>query len=273
MMKNRYRSYNKHLNIKGFTLGELLITIAIIAVLVAVSIPILASSLDRTCAATDMANVRSAKAAAAAEYMSDQPGDSVTYYYDAVNGKVTTDRTKAAAFEGFGRSDKAVKGASGIPKKDGKAQIVAVTYDADGSISAAWGMGTELDSMIDNALAYIASKGNKYYSGSDLINSVGTLEPVATSELFGSANVYQAGDTLYWRPYQFTVNGKKNVFLYASNGSSGTANWQGYAIYYNGRTYKSKNLMSNGTVNRNSVMVSNVGSDLETYLIGTGKWE
>lgn len=47
---------------KGFTLAELLIVVAIIAVLVAISIPIFSSLLEKSREATDLANVRSAYA-------------------------------------------------------------------------------------------------------------------------------------------------------------------------------------------------------------------
>ena len=50
---------------KGFTLAELLVVVAIIGVLVAVSIPIFSKQLEKSRIATDQANVRSAKAAAA----------------------------------------------------------------------------------------------------------------------------------------------------------------------------------------------------------------
>ncbi len=46
-------------NKKGFTLAELLIVVAIIAVLVAISIPIFSTQLEKAREATDMANVRS----------------------------------------------------------------------------------------------------------------------------------------------------------------------------------------------------------------------
>lgn len=49
-------------NRNGFTLAELLIIVAIISVLVAVSIPVLSSQLEKSREATDLANVRSAYA-------------------------------------------------------------------------------------------------------------------------------------------------------------------------------------------------------------------
>ena len=45
-------------NKKGFTLAELLIVVAIIAVLVAISIPIFTSQLEKSREATDAANIR-----------------------------------------------------------------------------------------------------------------------------------------------------------------------------------------------------------------------
>ena len=51
-----------HKNISGFTLAELLIVVAIIAVLVAISIPIFNNELEKARESTDLANVRSAYA-------------------------------------------------------------------------------------------------------------------------------------------------------------------------------------------------------------------
>ena len=50
------------INRKGFTLAELLIVVAIIAVLVAVAIPIFGSQLEKSREAADLANVRAAYA-------------------------------------------------------------------------------------------------------------------------------------------------------------------------------------------------------------------
>ena len=63
-------------NKKGFTLAELLIVVAIIAVLVAISIPIFTSQLEKAKESTDMANIRSAYAEVMAAYLDD--GDAHT---------------------------------------------------------------------------------------------------------------------------------------------------------------------------------------------------
>ncbi len=56
---------------KGFTLAELLIVVAIIAVLVAIAIPIFSAQLEKSKEATDMANVRAAYATIVAEHIQD----------------------------------------------------------------------------------------------------------------------------------------------------------------------------------------------------------
>ena len=56
-------------NKKGFTLVEMLVVIAIIAVLVAIIIPVMTSSTVKAKAATDAANLRSIKAEASILYL------------------------------------------------------------------------------------------------------------------------------------------------------------------------------------------------------------
>ena len=67
----------KKLNKKGFTLAELLIVVAIIGVLVAISIPIFTSQLEKAREATDMANVRAAYAEVVTSYLSENKADEV----------------------------------------------------------------------------------------------------------------------------------------------------------------------------------------------------
>ena len=76
----------KKMNKKGFTLAELLIVVAIIAVLVAISIPIFSAQLEKAKEATDMANIRSAYAEVVANYL----GDSTKGYEISVDLKSNT---------------------------------------------------------------------------------------------------------------------------------------------------------------------------------------
>ena len=82
-------------NEKGFTLIEMLIVVAIIAILVAVSIPMISSSLEKAKHSTDAANERAAKSEILIGYMSEAAAGgidiekNVVYYYDAKNGTVS----------------------------------------------------------------------------------------------------------------------------------------------------------------------------------------
>lgn len=58
-------------NEKGFTLAELLIVVAIIGVLVAISIPIFTGQLEKAREATDAANIRAAYAAVSTDVLLD----------------------------------------------------------------------------------------------------------------------------------------------------------------------------------------------------------
>ena len=68
----------KKMNKKGFTLAELLIVVAIIAVLVAISIPIFSAQLEKAKEATDMANIRSAYAEVVAAYLGDSKSHEIS---------------------------------------------------------------------------------------------------------------------------------------------------------------------------------------------------
>lgn len=86
-------------NKKGFTLAELLIVVAIIAVLVAIAIPVFTSQLEKAREATDAANIR----AAYAELMADEISDTVKTGADAY--KVTlTQKTAGWQNEDFKNS-------------------------------------------------------------------------------------------------------------------------------------------------------------------------
>lgn len=68
-------------NRKGFTLAELLIVVAIIAVLTAIAIPVFTAQLEKSREATDMANIRGAYAEVAAASITD-PDNTITASVD-----------------------------------------------------------------------------------------------------------------------------------------------------------------------------------------------
>ena len=61
----------KMTNKKGFTLAELLIVVAIIAVLVAIAIPVFTTQLEKSREATDISNVRAAVAEVTTQFLAD----------------------------------------------------------------------------------------------------------------------------------------------------------------------------------------------------------
>lgn len=62
-------------NRKGFTLAELLIVVAIIAVLVAIAIPVFTNQLEKSRESTDASNIRAAYAEVAAAALTDSETD------------------------------------------------------------------------------------------------------------------------------------------------------------------------------------------------------
>ncbi|SCJ72103.1 putative major pilin subunit [uncultured Eubacterium sp.] len=98
MLLRRINQGNK--SKRGFTLAELLVVVAIIAILVAVSIPIFTGKLEEARKNTDLANERAAKAAAVADYMLEGEPDSYEKFYDAENGTMV-ELTDADKLEGY----------------------------------------------------------------------------------------------------------------------------------------------------------------------------
>ncbi len=92
----------KKLNKKGFTLAELLVVVAIIGVLVAISIPIFSSQLEKAREATDAANIRAAYAAVSTDVLTD-PGKEDTQnnvkYTAGTDGKGGTYTTTVKAVQ------------------------------------------------------------------------------------------------------------------------------------------------------------------------------
>ncbi len=117
----------------GFTLIEMLIVVAIIAILIAVSIPMISNALERAKIATDEANERSAMATALIEYMTtDTPITAdTTYYYKVDNTQGSLEKKDGGtAPTGYGQC------------KDHVGSYIEVTITKDGDVSMAWAGGT-----------------------------------------------------------------------------------------------------------------------------------
>ena len=119
-------------NKKGFTLAELLIVVAIIAVLVAVSVPIFNSKLEKAREATDIANLRAAKAAAAAEYLGDEGVG--PYYYDADKGVLVKEMTDITPYGQGTSTSGGLSYGSYTDTDEAKGKIIKVTIAAPTAI-------------------------------------------------------------------------------------------------------------------------------------------
>ncbi|NLL91049.1 MAG: prepilin-type N-terminal cleavage/methylation domain-containing protein [Ruminococcaceae bacterium] len=103
----------KKMNNKGFTLMEMLIVVAIIAVLVAIAIPVMTTQLENAREATDAANIRSAYAEVSVALLT---GDSSNL------SKTVTLKQKV---DGWGNSEITLPVvASGNPEAGGTCDIV-----------------------------------------------------------------------------------------------------------------------------------------------------
>lgn len=142
----------------GFTLVEMLIVVAIIAILIAVSIPLVSNALEKARDATDQANERAAKAevllvflsggkiydngtaatgtdvSAATAFGSDADTIKVVYY-DATSGRLTTGEPS-----GYGQCTGTGHYTSlGTPGTGGNAGLkLKVSCSSDGIVGLAW---------------------------------------------------------------------------------------------------------------------------------------
>ncbi len=122
-------------NKKGFTLMEMLIVVAIVAVLVAISIPIFTSQLEKAREATDVANMRAAKAVAVAQYLTDNTTG--TFYYDAAAGTLVSSAPAAKYGKGT-TADGGVTELGYAPTTATTGQVVKVVVAANGTVTLSW---------------------------------------------------------------------------------------------------------------------------------------
>lgn len=114
-------------NKKGFTLAELLIVVAIIAVLVAIAIPIFTAQIEKAAEATDLANMRSSYAEAQVKVLE---GDAAAATYEGGSFKAqSTGKFEKANTDGVANwlpniSEKTVE--------KGSSYVITIKVDATG---------------------------------------------------------------------------------------------------------------------------------------------
>lgn len=120
-------------NEKGFTLMEMLIVVAIIAVLVAIAIPTFTSSLNKARVATDEANIRSGYASVMLDILNNDITADKTYQLNK-DGSVSTP-TATNAYNTLGKGDATeIAGISVAAWETGK--TVTYTYHYNASAAA-----------------------------------------------------------------------------------------------------------------------------------------
>lgn len=114
MLNNTMKSLNTKKSLKkGFTLMEMLIVVAIIAILVAIAIPTFTSSLNKAKVAADEANARSIYAVLTADYMTN--GSITTYPTMGTSGNTVTYGGTTYKFSDKTTSFEAKAGSDGAP--------------------------------------------------------------------------------------------------------------------------------------------------------------
>ena len=130
-MKGLREKFRKN---EGFTLVEMLIVVAIIAILIAVSIPIVNGALEKARHATDEANYRSAAALGNIKVLADAEDAVGTYKYvvdDASQGKLEDATGSGTAVEARCRCNNGPNGAE-------EGATLQEKIEADDKVTVSW---------------------------------------------------------------------------------------------------------------------------------------
>ena len=120
----------------GFTLAELLIVVAIIAVLVAIAIPVFFTELERSKDAADLANVRSAYAEASADLLVTSPGEDGSTV--ATSSILVKSSGGPHTYAGWSDGSYTIAGVTISAPSSESGQYLQLTMDSEGVVTASW---------------------------------------------------------------------------------------------------------------------------------------
>ena len=189
---------------RGFTLAELLIVVAIIAVLTAIAIPVFTAQLERSREATDLSNIRAAYAEVVADYLAAGAKESKTATVSQIEqqtaGWMTEDAILNTRINGreYGTIIPAVV----------KGDSVTLTIDADGTLtisSTSGGTSTHINAGQQATSAQLVnSTSTSLINEAGLIrNNNGELYPAEIGKVYKMNDAYYEYDGYHW----YTTNG------------------------------------------------------------------
>ena len=220
---------------EGFTLAELLIVVAIIGVLVAISIPVFSSQLEKSREATDLANVRAAYAQIMLEAMDKENPDPIRV--DLKQKQYGWQTGLPITIGGVTFNDKENDNWIGTPDASG---ICMVSYEKDYGVIFNWNGG------YSGTIAFSKDKFLNY----DTLNRTGNIDKntayfsnqtfrIGSKEV--TMRIYYAGAAPFkealanWTLQPSTY--KNSPFYNVQDKKTGTATDDGFAYYTYGEDH------------------------------------